>query len=68
MSSMIRYVVGHARATRQLDNKVVKQNNGKDHARYRNLLNVNGPDPEATKLLFVLLVVIAILATIPALS
>ena len=36
---------------KQLDNKVVKQNNEKDHARYLNLLNVNGPDPETTTLL-----------------
>ena len=36
---------------KQLDSKVVNQNNGKDYARYLNLLNVNGPDPEATALL-----------------
>jgi hypothetical protein len=36
---------------KHLDNKVVKQNNGKDHERYLNLLNVNGPDPAATTLL-----------------
>jgi hypothetical protein len=36
---------------KQLDNKVVKRNNDKDHARYLNLLNVNGPDPETTTLL-----------------
>ena len=36
---------------KHLDNKVVKQNNDKDHARYLNLLNINGADPETTTLL-----------------
>lgn len=36
---------------KQLNNKVVKQNNEKDHARYLNLLNINGPDPGTTTLL-----------------
>lgn len=34
-----------------LDNKVVKQNNEKDHARFLNLLNVKGPDPETMTLM-----------------
>ena len=36
---------------KHLDNRVVKQNHDKDYARYLNLLNVNGPDPETTTLL-----------------
>ena len=34
-----------------LDNKLVKQNNEKDHARFLNLLKVNGPDPETMTLM-----------------
>ena len=36
---------------KQLDNKVVEQNENKDHARFLNLLNINGPDPETMTLL-----------------
>jgi hypothetical protein len=34
-----------------LDNKIVKQNNEKDHARFLNLLNIKTPDPETMTLM-----------------
>ena len=51
MAELKRLQSQHAELFKQLDNKVVKQNNDKDHARYLNLLNVNAPDPETTTLL-----------------
>ena len=51
MAELHRLQSQNAELFKQLNNKVVKQNNGKDHARYLNLLKYNEPDPEAITLL-----------------
>ena len=51
MAELKRLQSQNAELFKQLDNKVVKQNNDRDHARFLNLLNVNAPDPETTTLL-----------------
>jgi hypothetical protein len=51
MDELKRLQSQNAALFKQLDSKVVKQNTNKDHARYLDVLNVNGPDPETTTLL-----------------
>lgn len=51
MAELHRLQSQNAELFKHLDNKVVKQNSGKDYARYLNLLENIEPDPEATTLL-----------------
>ena len=51
MAELERLQSQHAELFKQLDSKVVKQNNEKDHARFLNLLKIKGPDSATMRLL-----------------